>query len=151
MAANRALSSTAVAAGFTYSLATRRLDLRSALGSYAATVNLRPHPYTPWDGVTCGVCGTGQHTLFDINSLNFARFKWGGVGHLLPEYAGFDLAHRRRAPTTRLGVDADHLRDPPGTELAAPRRAQRLGLPGLPWTGRDGIDSDAADAWFGSS
>lgn len=106
IAARDALSRTEVVRGFRYSLTNRRRDLRSALGSFAATLNLQPHGLVRWDGVTCAVCGTTQTTTGDLNVLNFERFKWGGVRHFYPEYAAFDLR--------QFAVWAKDLPDEPG-------------------------------------
>lgn len=85
--------------GFAASLSSGRLDLRSALGSFAATLNLpshalcsteRPFPNSLYR--ECGLCGFlegGGPT--DLNALSFERFKWGGVRHEEIEYAAFDL------------------------------------------------------------
>jgi hypothetical protein len=76
---------------FLASLSTRRLDLRSALGSFAFAKNLPLHSYQNW-GHLCSVCGIAQSSQqVDLNVLNFERFKWGGVRHANPEYAAFDL------------------------------------------------------------
>lgn len=82
-----------LARAFAASLSTRRLEYRSALGSYAlgrllpehAATAFRPSPY-------CRICGTlaGEQSV-DWNVLNFERHKWGGVRHGLPEYIQFDL------------------------------------------------------------
>ena len=104
---------------FLSSLTTRRLDLRSALGSYALACHLREHPFTVprdliYDGYApigpddCAVCGfrcreAGEQ---DLNLFNFERFKWGGVRrHSLP-YIAFDLEQFARAPRPRPS-DAD--------------------------------------------
>jgi hypothetical protein len=86
-----------VAMAFAYSLPTRRLDLRSALGSYAATIHLRSHAFTPWAGrgPTCETCGFYEHYDTDLNVLSFERFKFGGVRHHHIDYAAFDLTQLR--------------------------------------------------------
>jgi len=94
-----------VAAAFADSLATRRLDLRSALGSYGAVLRLSEHGFAREAGnAHCKICkGYQTDKSEDLNILNFERFKWGGVRHSQPLYALFDLsrfeiADRRRNP-----------------------------------------------------
>jgi hypothetical protein len=82
-----------VADAFVYSLGTRDMAYRSAIGSYAV---LRHLPVHSWLGpqITCGVCGTYRSRAGeaeDLNVLNFERLKWGGVRHSFPIYAAFDL------------------------------------------------------------
>ena len=83
-----------VVAGFLASLSSRRLDLRSALGSFAV---LRHFPRHSWRRTNraeyrCPVCGAFDETENeDLNVLSFERFKWGGVRHSDPIYAAFDL------------------------------------------------------------
>ena len=82
----------AVAAAFLASLSTRRLELRSALGSYSVLRHLPDHvhhgPRKP-----CPTCGEydREGDEVDLNILNFERFRWGGVRHEEPTYATFDL------------------------------------------------------------
>jgi hypothetical protein len=104
------LDPTVVAQAFSDSLTTRRLDLRSALGSFGAALRLHKHAVdaTPGsNGCRCNIC-----ELFcsdeeeDINVLSFERFKWGGVRHFKPLYALFDLsqfesAERERSPQSQ--------------------------------------------------
>ena len=81
----------AIADAFVSSLGSRRLDLRSALGSFAVLRHFPLH-----DGRVserqCKICGEYiESTNEDLNVLNFERFKWGGVRHDHPRYAVFDL------------------------------------------------------------
>ena len=82
---------------FADSLVTRRLDLRSALGTFGAALNLPGHEIGPLvasgGGVAaCGTCHAYQSArVEDLNVLNFERFKWGGVRHADPLYALLDL------------------------------------------------------------
>jgi hypothetical protein len=90
-----------VANAFLASLSTRRLDLRSALGSYAIFRHLHDHKPV-WLERRCAICGTYlQRAKEDLNVLNFERYKWGGVRHDDPVYAAFDLElfAREEAPT----------------------------------------------------
>jgi hypothetical protein len=81
---------------FLVSLTSRRLDLRSALGSFAVSLNLLAHTWDRAKSSTpyCPVCV--MYGRFDkpedLSILNFERFKWGGVRHDNPIYIGFDLA-----------------------------------------------------------
>lgn len=73
-----------VANAFLASLSTRRLNLRSALGSFAVFRHLPRHGRAPRHqrGHRCSLCGWYLLTeTQDINICNFTRFKWGGVGH----------------------------------------------------------------------
>jgi hypothetical protein len=92
IAARDAISPEVVANGFLASLSTKRLDLRSALGSYAVVRLMAKHSYQP-DDANCAVCGVFGNSKqeIDLNVLNFERFKWGGVRHDDPSYAWFDL------------------------------------------------------------
>ena len=90
-----------VANAFLASLSTRRLDWRSALGSYAVFQQLRHHD-EEIDQRQCVVCGIfTQFEMEDVNVLNFERWKWGGVRHDQPFYAFRDLQlfMKEAAPT----------------------------------------------------
>lgn len=97
MGARDAVDSRAVADSFVVSLGTRELDRRSALGSYAVLSHFPGHD---WSGSipSCAVCGGyyRQPHVEDLNVLNFERLKWGGVRHLQPLYATFDLQQFQR-------------------------------------------------------
>jgi hypothetical protein len=87
---------------FVASLSTRRLDLRSALGSFAFASHFPDHllaketsSRVPSGRLYCHICGLygGPHAEGqDLNILSFERYKWGGVRHLDPLYCSFDLA-----------------------------------------------------------
>jgi hypothetical protein len=81
-----------IASAFLASLSTRRLELRSALGSYAVLRHF-PHHEHHKQRKSCPVCGAynAPDEDEDLNVLNFERFKWGGVRHEDPLYATFDL------------------------------------------------------------
>lgn len=81
----------AVADAFLASLSTRRLELRSALGSYVVLRHFPEHGFS--GGRWCQVCGAYDEPWEDedLNALNFERYKWGGVRHDQPLYAAFDL------------------------------------------------------------
>ena len=121
-----------VSQAFVASLTSRRLDLRSALGSYAVARHLPAHTFVPHRSGMCAVCGLHREVTQDLNVLNFERFKWGGVRRDDVCYLAFDLEQFRCAP--RLAVDAatvnlgkamlDALRAAPTTETAT--TAERL-------------------------
>ena len=81
-----------ISKAFLASLGTRRLELRSALGSYAIAKNFPLHRYQN-SGYCCRICGAfdSKHSPSDLNVLNFERYKLGGVRHEQPEYIAFDL------------------------------------------------------------
>jgi hypothetical protein len=80
-----------VADAFLASLTTRRLDWRSALGSYAVFQHFVSHS-PQIDNGGCSFCGIYSQTCeLDLNILNFERFKWGGVRHDVISYAALDL------------------------------------------------------------
>lgn len=92
--ARQRLSLPAVRDAFLASLTTRRLDLRSALGSYAVALHYPAHAYAGpnADGdFRCHTCGALVATEVDQSVLNFERHKWGGVRRLDPYYMAFDL------------------------------------------------------------
>lgn len=77
---------------FIASLSTRRLDLRSALGSYMVGRHIVHHVFAGEESY-CTYCGafSKDRERQDLNVLSFERFKWGGVRHLDPLYILFDL------------------------------------------------------------
>ncbi|MEW6282225.1 MAG: hypothetical protein AB1758_26705 [Candidatus Eremiobacterota bacterium] len=88
-----------VGAAFLASLSTRDLALRSALGSYAAARHLTAHKARK---NPCQVCNElNKREEFDLSVLNFERLKWGGVRHLRPSYAWFDLTEFRKLPPAK--------------------------------------------------
>jgi hypothetical protein len=108
-AARRAAASVSVEQvgdAFLESLSTRRLDLRSALGSYAIARLLPEHSYTPVSralnphavNLRCEICGHYPGSKQDLNVLNFERFKWGGVRRADVCYVAFDMSQFTRAP-----------------------------------------------------
>lgn len=86
-----------VANAFLYSLSTRKLEYRSALGSYWYAVAIPEHLTT--NEKHCEICGwhawntiPNQYEINrGLNILNFERFKWGGIRHTDLCYALFDL------------------------------------------------------------
>ena len=82
-----------VVEAFLASLSTRRLDIRSALGSYAVGRHMQRHvKVVQASRSNCTYCGAYNRSEADLNVMNFERLKWGGVRHDHPEYISFDLA-----------------------------------------------------------
>jgi hypothetical protein len=77
------LSKKKVTDAFLSSLSARRLDWRSALGSYANAAKFINHNFTQSPTSNqCQICGCYEkNDDSDINVLNFERIKWGGVRH----------------------------------------------------------------------
>jgi len=96
----RTLTPKRVGDAFLASLSSRRLDMRSALGSYGFASNLpvhkllsSPRSRAPSGAEICPICGEfslPEPELEDLNVLNFERHKWGGVRHGQVRYAWFD-------------------------------------------------------------
>ena len=96
------LTAAEVGEAFLASLTSRRLDLRSALGSYAVArflpehdIIIAPHDYRC---ALCGQDGPGMSGPVDMNVLSFERFKWGGVRRDNLTYVAFDLEQFAVAP-----------------------------------------------------
>jgi hypothetical protein len=88
------VSKTSVANGFLASLTSRRLDWRSALGTYAVALHFPEHRWnkTVDAGLMCPICGDLDTDIAkDLSRLSFERFKWGGISHTDPAYIGFGL------------------------------------------------------------
>lgn len=94
-----------VADAFLASLGSRRLELRSALGSFSFAAHFTDHPLVeqardqiPSVRQHCRVCG--RHSTAeekDLNVLSFERWKWGGVRHDDPLYCWLDLTQFEKA------------------------------------------------------
>lgn len=90
---------------FLASLSTRRLELRSALGSFSFAAHFPDHQLVePARGLMssgplcCRLCGLYGHSAAeDLNVLSFERWKWGGVRHVNPLYCWFDLTQFEKA------------------------------------------------------
>ena len=86
---------------FLASLSTRRLELRSALGSFSFAAHFPDHRLAEQAGgpvpsgrLHCRLCGLYGYSIAeqqDLNVLSFERWKWGGVRHANPLYCWFDL------------------------------------------------------------
>lgn len=98
------LSLRVVADAFLASLSSRRLDWRSVFGSYAVFHAVQSHSASP-ENSRCACCGLYLNSdTEDLSIMNFERLKWGGVRHLHPTYAMFDLElfleHQPPVPTS---------------------------------------------------
>ena len=95
---------------FLYSLSTRKLEYRSALGSFYYAKAIPDHklnenisivvpPSHPTSHTHCYLCGwrawktipSELDKKWGINVFNFERYKWGGVRHTSLDYVLFDL------------------------------------------------------------
>jgi hypothetical protein len=88
------ISKNQVVDAFISSLSTRRLDHRSALGSFACGCKLPLHQFESSDqSKTCAICSELPFSKnIDLNVLNFERNKFGGVRHLQPNYIFLDIS-----------------------------------------------------------
>lgn len=114
----------AIADAFLASLGSRRLELRSGLGSYALASVLPDHSFTGTD--RCHVCGQLEGvTEHDFGAQNLERYKWGGVRHLDPAYMWFDLFLFSKTERPRATAqDGDILREILRIVVAAPEGAR---------------------------
>ncbi len=95
---------------FVASLTAGRLDLRSALGSYAVGRHLPDHGFQAGPSHLCSVCGLpAQQRSLERNLLNFERFRWAGVRRDDLAYVAFDLEEFGVAPSAPLTPDAVQL------------------------------------------
>ena len=86
-----------IANAFIYSLSSRKLEYRSALGSYWYAASIPNH--IPDYSNLCHICNWGGWNAipneyeknYGLNILNYERYKWGGVRHTDLKYALFDL------------------------------------------------------------
>ena len=86
-----------VANAFLYSLSTRRLEYRSALGSYWYAVAIPDHNIRV--GALTGHCYyCDWNRRLDKNKENFCRYKFGSLGFALARYALFDLEQFLKMP-----------------------------------------------------
>ena len=97
-----------VAGAFLYSLSTRLLEYRSALGSYWYAVAVPGHQWPDDKTYHCPVCGwrrwsdRDQNRHRGFNVLTFERYKWGAVRHTNGQYALFDLEQFMLLPKVTL-------------------------------------------------
>ena len=102
---------------FLASLGTRRLELRSALGSFSVAAQFpdhrlveQTHARMPSGRLHCRVCGRYGGPIAeqeDLNVLSFERWKWGGIRQVDPLYAWFDLTQFEKADVA-VPTQADH-------------------------------------------
>ena len=96
-----------VASAFLYSLSTRKLEYRSALGSYWYAVSIPTHVST--DKKSCNICYWDTYNDLKCskeyknyyNCLNYQRFKYGGVSHTKAQYALLDLSEFIKLPKVK--------------------------------------------------
>lgn len=86
----------AVAAAFASSLGTRRMDTRSALGSYAHSLHLAAHRFIPTnDAENCRLCDFPRKENIRVNHYAFRRIMWAGnvcqgdLGYVLCDLTAF--------------------------------------------------------------
>lgn len=96
-----------VAKSFLYSLSTRKLEYRSALGSYWYAISVPKHDVMGRIApICCEYCGWSEwdkkpskyELNRGVNVYNFERYKWGGVRHTYVNYALFDLEQFLKLP-----------------------------------------------------
>ena len=102
-----------VANAFLYSLSTRKLEYRSALGSFYYAKAIPNHKLNENISISdrtahthCYLCGwqawETTPSEYDkkrgLNVFNFERYKWGGVRHTHLDYALFDLEQFIKLP-----------------------------------------------------
>ncbi len=86
-----------VSAAFVWSLTSRQLEYRSALGSFAYLHLMPDHSFMRTRGLSsdlCMTCGLGRKCVLtqkDFIILNFERHKWGGVRHDDVDFSADDL------------------------------------------------------------
>lgn len=96
------ISRKAVADAFLYSLSTRRLEYRSALGSYFFAIAVPQHEFVPDNNNVCTVCGfrkwkNSDYKYDGLNYINYCRYKYGKPLLALNE-ALFDLEQFTKLP-----------------------------------------------------
>lgn len=105
-----------VANAFLYSLSTRALEYRSALGSYWYAKAIPPHEYNTKHS-TCNICYCDKHNDLPCsreyknhyNCLNYERYKYGGVRHTYAQYALFDLEEFLKLPKVEHTKEDEHI------------------------------------------
>lgn len=99
------LTPEAVANAFLYSLSTRALEYRSALGSYWYAKAIPAHECRAncstceiccWDGYNDMPCSKEYKN--EYNTFSYDRYKYGGVLHTHAQYALFDLEEFVKLP-----------------------------------------------------
>ena len=119
--------------GFLSSLTSRRLELRSALGSLAVARHLEEHAFDDDDG-RCRTCGLWEYEDIDRNVMSFERIRWGGARRDDLVYVAFDLErfaageHPEATDDDRALLDAlfDDLEHAPPETTASKAAKERL-------------------------
>lgn len=94
-----------VSNAFLFSLSTRRLEYRSALGSYYFAKSIPAHEFSPNSNNYCEVCGFKEwesepseyERRHGLNSINYWRYKYGALSMKLNN-ALFDLEQFVKLP-----------------------------------------------------
>ena len=112
LSTRRSVTAASVADAFLYSLTSRDLRYRSALGSFAHLQHMPKHKHKPAKGFQddiCAVCGfdNAQGDNIEFGTLNFERHKWGGVRHDQLVYMAYDLELFQKLPTAPDPTDED--------------------------------------------
>jgi len=114
------INTTEIANAFLYSLSTRKLEYRSALGSFFFAKAIPKHKidtgYSHSDCEHCCLCGwyawkrnPNQYEInHGLNVLNFERYKFGGVRHTSLNYVLFDLEQFLKLPKV-IPADEDRM------------------------------------------
>ena len=111
MQARKKVTRQEVCRAFVASLGTRYLEYRSALGSYAHLHLLKRHSLQTTrelPPIECDICGanpTCTVTERDFVTLNFERYKWGGVRHPELYFAAHDLEMFTQLPEAKPTAD----------------------------------------------
>ena len=111
MQARKKVTRQEVCRAFVASLGTRYLEYRSALGSYAHLHLLKRHSLQTTrelPPIECDICGanpTCTVTERDFVTLNFERYKWGGVRHPELYFAAHDLEMFAQLPEAKPTAD----------------------------------------------
>ena len=107
MRARKKVTRQEVCRAFVASLGTRYLEYRSALGSYAHLHLLKRHSHQttrelpPLECDICGANSTCTVTEKEFVTLNFERYKWGGVRHPDLYFAACDLEMFAQLPESK--------------------------------------------------
>lgn len=107
-----------VANAFLYSLSTRALEYRSALGSYWYAKAIPPHENNDsriykscdicrWKTYNDLPCKTEYKNYY--NDLNYERYKYGGVRHTYADYSLFDLEEFLKLPKVKHTKEDEHI------------------------------------------
>ena len=108
------VSQESVVSAFLYSLSTRHLEYRSALGSFALARQLPEHEYSPHPtlfSAPCNVCGFPAQARIDWQPWEEQRHDFGG-GYDDLSFVAFDLYRfSQLEPVSHSAADLDILRE----------------------------------------